>query len=246
MSWLWIWLLDVVYSVYSCYTPKTDYREYNGSSSSHTRNFNFSFCSFGFFIFVFVFCCFAFLVVLSKVLPAKISWNQHIDFCTFCRRSDTGAWLRERPQRLDTIRRRRCWRVYLVSVFCSIAVSVFCCIFVLPSIEISLSPPVRTCLLTVSFRLKGKTVAKMPKTCANAPATPRPCRTSCDYRLYIRYRVNAEFTLPISLTFAFDSVKRNLFVCIRLLLFLFGFSLSSFAFVLSRILCSRRHIHPSL
>lgn len=119
----------------------------------------------------------------------------------------------------------------------------FCCIFVLPSIEISLSLPVRTCLLTVSFRLKGKTVAKMPKTCANAPATPRPCRTSCDYRLYIRYRVNAEFTLPISLTFAFDSVKRNLFVCILLLLFLFGFSLSSFAFVLSRILCSRRHTH---
>lgn len=76
-----------------------------------------------FLVFLFPFF-FVFFVVLRKVLLAKKSWNQHIDFCTFCGPPDTGAWQRERPQRLDTWR-RRCWRVYLVSVYRSICVLLY-------------------------------------------------------------------------------------------------------------------------
>lgn len=90
-------------------------------------------------------CVFFFFVVLRKVLPAKKSWNQHIDFCTFCGTPDTGAWQRERPQRLDTgrrRRRRRCWRVYLVSVYRSICVLLY--LLVPPCYGVSLFGAIRS------------------------------------------------------------------------------------------------------
>lgn len=100
------------------------------------------------FLFPLFFCCvfFFFFVVLRKVLPAKKSWNQHIDFCTFCGPPYTGAWQRERPQRLDTgrrrRRRRRCWRVYLVSVYRSICVLLY--LLVPPCYGVSLFGAIRS------------------------------------------------------------------------------------------------------
>lgn len=128
-------------------------------------------------------------------------------------------------------------------LYLCIAVSVFCCIFLFPLISAYLSfvlSAVRTYLPTVSFRLKGETVTKMPKTCANVPRSPRPI----DYYIAICcHRVNAALSANF-INLCFCCYQRQPFCLLSP--FAFQFQFIFFRFFLSRILCSHTHRHTCL
>lgn len=223
------------------------YRAYRASSRSSSPKKEYAFhifCLLFFLVFPFsFFFVVVFLLFYAKFcLQNKKSWNQHIDFCTFCRRTDTWAWQRERPQRLDTRRRRRrCWRVYLVSCICVSqhrSICVWLYLSVTPCIGISLLLPlplsvslycalsaVRTYLPTVSFRLKGKTVAKMPKTCANA----RPAHAATQivyiaiYSYKVCYRLNAAHSANFIINLCFCLYQTKPFCLLSPFAFSFSF-----------------------
>lgn len=118
-------------------------------------------------------------------------------------------------------------------LYLCIAVSVFCCIFLFPLVTAYLSlalSAVRTYLPTVSFRLKGETVAKMPKTCANVPRSTRSSRSPDYYIAICCRRVNAALSANF-INLCFCSYQRQPFCLLSPFAFQFQFIFFRFCFV---------------